>query len=49
MNIEKRIEFAVLKRMEETGDLPDFVKKGINIWFAIDNIDLLEQMSATFP
>ena len=30
--------------MEETGGfcLPDFVKKGGNIWFAIDNIDLLE-------
>jgi len=22
--------------------LPDFVKRGVNIWFAIDNIDLLE-------
>ena len=30
--------------MKETGGfcLPDFVKKGKNIWFAIDNIDLLE-------
>ena len=30
--------------MVETGSycLPDFVKKGVNIWFAVDNIDLLE-------
>ena len=30
--------------MKETGGfcLSDFVKKGVNIWFAVDNIDLLE-------
>ena len=30
--------------MEETGGfcLPDFVKKGVNVWFAVNNIDLLE-------
>ena len=38
------MEQDVLQRMKETGGfcLPDFVKKGVNIWFAIDNIDLLE-------
>lgn len=30
--------------MKETGGfcLPDFGKKGVNVWFAVDNIDLLE-------
>ena len=44
LNIEKRVEQGVLHRMIETGGycLPDYVKKGINIWFAVDNIDLLE-------
>lgn len=44
VDIEKRVEQAVLRRMVETGGycLPDFVKKGVNIWFAVDNIDLLE-------
>ena len=44
LNIEKRIEHAVLQRMQDTGGycLPDFVKKHVNVWFAIDNIDLLE-------
>ena len=44
IDIEKRVEQAVLGRMIETGGycLPDFVKKGVNIWFAVDNIDLLE-------
>ena len=44
LNIEKRTEYAVLKRIEETGlfCLPDFVNEGVNTWFAVDNIDLLE-------
>ena len=44
LDLEKRVEQGVLQRMKETGGfcLPDFVKKGVNIWFAIDNIDLLE-------
>ena len=44
VDIEKRVEQAVLHRMAETGGycLPDFVKRGVNIWFAVDNIDLLE-------
>ena len=43
-DIEKRVEQVVLCRMVETGGycLSDFVKKGVNIWFAVDNIDLLE-------
>ena len=44
LNIEKRVQQGVLRRMGKTGGfcLPDFVKKGVNVWFAIDNIDLLE-------
>ena len=44
LNIEKCIEQAVLLRMQQTGGicLPDFVKRGVNVWFALDNIDLLE-------
>ena len=44
LDLEKRVEQGVLQRIKETGGfcLPDFVKKGVNIWFAIDNIDLLE-------
>ena len=44
LDLEKRIEQPVLHRMKDTGGfcLPDFVKKDVNIWFAIDNIDLLE-------
>ena len=44
INIEKCIQQGVLERMKESGGfcLPDFVKKGVNVWFAIDNIDLLE-------
>ena len=43
-DLEKRVERAGLQRTKETGGfcLPDFVKKGKNIWFAIDNIDLLD-------
>ena len=44
LDLEKRIEQSVLHRMKDTGGfcLPDFVKKDVNIRFAIDNIDLLE-------
>ena len=44
IDIEKRTEIAVLERMKESGNfcLPDFVKKKVNTWFAVDNIDLLE-------
>lgn len=44
LNIEKRIQQGILQRIDETGGfcLPDFVKKGVNTWFAVDNIDLLE-------
>lgn len=33
LDIEKRVEQAVLQRMKDTGGfcLPDFVKKGVNI------------------
>ena len=44
LNIEKRLEQGILQRMVDSGGfcLPDFVKKGINVTFAVDNIDLLE-------
>ncbi|KAG0710552.1 hypothetical protein GWK47_022583 [Chionoecetes opilio] len=44
IDLEKRVEQSVLQRMKEAGGfcLPNFVKKGLNTWFAIDNIDLLE-------
>ena len=44
IDLKKRIEYAVLDRVSKTGSLciPDFVKKGIHLWFAIDNIDFLE-------
>ena len=44
IDIEKGVEQAVLGRMIETGGycLPDFVKTGVNIGLAVDNIDLLE-------
>ena len=44
LDIEKKIEQAVLSRMNASGGfcLPDFIKKGVNITFAIDNIDFLE-------
>ena len=44
LDFEKRLEQAVLQRVNSTGGfcLPDFVKQNVNIWFAIDNIDLLE-------
>ena len=44
-------EQAFIQRTKETGGfcLPDFVKKGKNIWFAIDNIDLLEYWTELVP
>ena len=44
LDLEKRAEYAVLKRMQKYGNfcLPDFVRKGVSTWFAVDNIDLLE-------
>lgn len=44
LHIEKLIQQGVLERMKESGGfcLPDFFKKGVNVWFAVDNIDLLE-------
>jgi len=41
---EKRLEQGILQRMDAAGGfcLPNFVKKGVNVWFAVDNIDLLE-------
>ena len=43
-DLEKCVEQDVLHRMKETGGfcLPDSVKKGVNIWLVVDNIDLLE-------
>ena len=48
---EKRVEQAVLQRMKETVGfcLPDFFKKRNNVWFAIDNIDLLEDWTVHVP
>ena len=47
LDFEKRVQQGVLQRMNENGGLclPDFVKKGVNIWFAVDNIDLFEDVS----
>ena len=44
LNITKHIERVVVLRMTETGGycLPDFIKKGIPLFFAVDNIDFLE-------
>jgi len=44
LDIEKRVEQSALQRIVETGGfcLPNFVKRDIIIWFAVDNIDLLE-------
>ena len=44
LDLEKRLEQGVLQRMKPTGGfcLPDFVKKGVNVWFAVDNINLSE-------
>ena len=51
IDLEKRVEQAVLQRMKETGGfcLPGFVKKGKNILFAINNIDLLEDWTEHVP
>ncbi|EDO39798.1 predicted protein [Nematostella vectensis] len=44
LDIERRVEQGVLTRMRETGGFcwPAFVKRGVNVWFAVDNKDLLE-------
>lgn len=44
LELEKNVDQCVLQRMKNAGGfcLPDFIKKNENIWFAIDNIDLLE-------
>ena len=46
LDIEKHTEQSVLQRIVETGGfyLPNFLNQGVNIWFAVDNIDLLEDM-----
>jgi len=43
LDLEKRVKQGAFQRIKETGGfcLPDFVKKGVNTWFAVDNIDLL--------
>ena len=44
MDLEKRIQYAVIDRVNKTGHLciPDFARKGVHCWFAVDNIDFLE-------
>ena len=44
LDIEKRVEQSVLQRIVATGGfcVPGFVKRDVNIWSAVDNIDLLE-------
>ena len=44
IDLEKRVEYAVIDRVNSTGLLciPDFVRKGVHCWFAVDNIDFLE-------
>ena len=47
LNIEKRIEHGVLLRMQNTPGgitacLPDWLKRGVGLTFAVDNIDMLE-------
>lgn len=44
LDIEKHVKQSVLLRIVETAGfcLPDFVKWGVNIWFAVNNIDHLE-------
>ena len=51
LDLEKRVEQAVLQRIKETVGfcLPDFFMKGNNIWFDIDNIDLLEDWTEHVP
>jgi hypothetical protein len=40
LNLQKRVEFAVQQRMLSTGGycLPDFAKRNVPLWFAVDNI-----------
>ena len=47
LNIEKRIEHGVLLRMQNTPGgitacLPDWLKRGVGLTFAVDNIGMLE-------
>ena len=44
LDLEKRIECAVVDRMSETGGycLQEFIRKGQSLFFAVDNIDFLE-------
>ena len=44
LEYEADLEQAVLERMSNGSGicLPDFIKEGVSIWFAIDNIDFLE-------
>ena len=44
IDIEKRIHYAILKRTKTTAGfcLPDWLKKGLDVYFAIDNINWLE-------
>ena len=44
LKLEKRVECGVAEQMKFTGGycLPPFVKKGKSIFFAVDNIDFLE-------
>lgn len=46
LDIEKHIEQSVLQHILETGGFcfPNFFKQGLNIWFAVDNIDFSEDM-----
>lgn len=44
LNLQERVACGVVERMKETGGyvLPRFVKKNRSVFFAIDNIDFLE-------
>ena len=44
IDLEKRVEYAVLDRASQTSwyCIPDFIKKGVHLWFAVDNIDFQE-------
>lgn len=44
INLEKRIECGVVDRMRSSGGycIPPCIRKGISVFFAIDNIDFLE-------
>ena len=44
LDLVKRVEYAVIDRINNTGYMciPEFVRKGVHCWFAVDNIDFLE-------